>query len=89
MSSAVRTQDHDTIRRWAEERGGVPSIIRGTGGMLRIDFVEGPGSGGHEPSLQETSWDEWFQVFDDSGIDFLYSPEPENRFFKLVQHDEG
>jgi hypothetical protein len=95
MSSAKRTRDHDEIRRWVEERGGVPAIVKGTGGLLRIDFVEGPGSGGHEENLEETSWDEWFRIFDDRGLTFLYQPEGESRFFKLVygdtdeEHDGG
>lgn len=63
MASANHTKDHDTIRRWAEERGGGPAIVRGTGGLLRIDVVEGAGSGGHEPRLREATWDEWLDVW--------------------------
>ena len=46
-SSARQLNDHDEIRQWAEERGGTPSCVRGTGGegdigMLRYDaFCEG------------------------------------------------
>lgn len=91
MASAQRTQDHESIQQWAEDRGGVPAIVKGTGGLLRIDFVEGEASGGHENSLEETSWDDWFEIFDDSDLTFLYSPEEESRFFKLVrsQGDES
>ena len=90
MASAKRTRDHDTIRAWVEARGGVPAIVEGTGGLLRIDFVEGKGSGGHEPRLEETDWDRWFEIFDDRGIDFLYQDAPESRFFKLVSaSDDG
>ena len=87
MSSATRTKDHDAIRQWAEDRGGVPAIVKGTGGMLRIDFVEGAKSGGHEPNLDETTWEEWFEIFDDRNLTFLYQPEGESRFFKLVYGD--
>lgn len=89
MSSARRTRDHDEIREWAESRGGVPAIVKGTGGLLRIDFVEGKGSGGREESLEEVSWERWFEVFDDRGIELLFSPEGESRFFKLVYPDDG
>lgn len=29
--SNTSTRDHDTIRAWVEQRGGVPSIVKGTG----------------------------------------------------------
>jgi len=42
--------DHETIRRWVEERGGWPARVKGTGndddpGLLRIDF---PGFSGEK-----------------------------------------
>ena len=92
MSSAKRTQDHDEIRKWAESRGGIPTVVERTGGLLRIDFVEGKASGGREDTLEEVSWDEWFEVFDDRGLEFLFVPEGESRFFKLVypsDEDDG
>jgi hypothetical protein len=87
MSAAKSTQDHDFIRRWTEERGGIPTIVDDTGGLLRIDFVEGAGSGGREESLEETSWERWFEIFDDRGLAFLYEPDEDSRFFKLVYPD--
>jgi hypothetical protein len=90
MSSARRTRDHDEIRRWAESRGGIPTFVKGTGdGLLRIDFVEGKKSGGREENLDETTWEEWFEVFDDRGLEFLHVPEGESRFFKLVYPGSG
>lgn len=67
------TRDHETIRRWAEERNGRPAVVRGTGGggdpgIIRIDF---PGYSGDE-SLEEVSWEEWFDKFDDNDLVFLY-----------------
>src|SRR2546421_732684 len=61
--------DHDEIRQWAEDRGAVPSCVKGTGGkgdvgMIRLDF---PGYSGEE-SLKEISWDEWFEKFDENGL---------------------
>ncbi|HET8656453.1 MAG TPA: hypothetical protein VFL93_13110 [Longimicrobiaceae bacterium] len=88
MATAERTRDHDSIRRWAEERGGIPTIVKGTGGMLRIDFVEGAKSGGRDDDLRETDWDHWFEIFDRSDVDFLYSPERGSKFFKLVDSSD-
>src|SRR5579883_2161636 len=59
-SSAITT-DHDEIRQWAEERGGKPACVKGTGGqqdtgMIRIEFPGAPRT--KEKSLQEITWDE-------------------------------
>src|ERR671917_48518 len=85
MSQAATTTDHDEIRRWAEERGGRPSVVRtgrGRGGILRFDFGE------DDAKLEETSWEEFFQIFDDSKLAFLHQDEVgsggPSRFFKFV-----
>jgi hypothetical protein len=85
MASATRTTDHEAIRRWVEERGGIPAIVKGTEGLLRIDFVRGEKSGGRAASLEEVDWERWFEIFDDSELAFLCSPDPDNKFFKLVR----
>jgi len=64
--------DHEQIRQWAEERSARPSCVRGTGsgndtGMIRLDF---PGYTG-EDSLEEISWDDWFEKFDENGLALL------------------
>jgi hypothetical protein len=86
------TTDHNTIRKWVEARGGHPATVRGTGdrdeaGVLRIDF---PGYSGKD-RLEEISWDEWFEKFDEKQLAFLYqdrtSSGEESRFFKLVSRE--
>ena len=94
MSGESRTTtDHDVIKRWAEERGGKPAAVKGTGGeedtgLLRIDF---PGFG-RTGSLEEVSWDEFFEKFDGKKLAFLYQDETrdgkESRFFKFIRRDE-
>ncbi len=88
------TTDHDTIRRWVEERDGTPASVRGTeggdeAGVLRIDF---PGGAGEE-SLEPISWEEWFDKFDEKGLAFLYQEEKASgegsTFFKLVARDSS
>lgn len=81
------TTDHEEIRRWVEERGGKPATVKGTGdevGVLRIDF---PGYSGKE-SLQEITWEEFFQKFEESNLAFLYQEETsggkESRFSKFI-----
>src|SRR5579884_708891 len=70
------TQDHEEIRRWAEERGARPACVKGTGGegdigMLRLDF---PGYSGEE-TLQHITWEEWFDKFDERNLALLYQEE--------------
>jgi ferritin-like metal-binding protein YciE len=84
--------DHEEIRQWAEERGATPSCVRRTGGkgdvgMIRLDF---PGYSGAE-SLQEISWDNWFEKFDESNLALIVqdttSGGEQSNFNKLVKRD--
>jgi anaerobic selenocysteine-containing dehydrogenase len=70
---AKTTTDHNQIRQWAEERGGKPTHVKGTGGendpgILRIDF---PGYTG-EGKLEPISWDEFFKKFDEQQLALTY-----------------
>ena len=91
-SSSQTTTDHDEIRKWAEARDGKPVTVRGTGdddepGVLRIDFPGGAGS----DRLEEISWEEWFEKFDEKELSFLYQDKKadghESTFFKLVSRE--
>ncbi|HXS98366.1 MAG TPA: ferritin-like domain-containing protein [Candidatus Limnocylindrales bacterium] len=84
--------DHDEIQQWAEERNAVPSCVRGTGdkgdtGMLRLNF---PGYSGEE-SLEEISWDDWFEKFDERGLALLVQETTaegqKSNFNKLVSRE--
>jgi hypothetical protein len=91
-SSSKTTTDHEEIKRWVEERGGHPAVVKGTegkrtGGVLRIDY---PGFSG-EDTLEEVTWEEFFEVFDDNNLAFLYQEETkdggQSRFSKLIDRD--
>jgi hypothetical protein len=91
-SQETITTDHDQIRRWAEERGGTPARVKGTGndndpGILRIDF---PGGAGGE-SLEHIGWDEWFEKFDENGLAAILqerkSDGDPSTFIRLVSRD--
>jgi len=93
--SSQTTTKLEDIQKWAEERGGKPAVVKATenskegGGVLRINF---PGYSG-EDTLEEISWDEWYKVFKERDLAFLYQEETaggkESRFFKLVANDGG
>src|ERR1044071_8071759 len=85
------TTDHEEIRNWVEERGGHPAIVKGTekgdSALLRIDY---PGYSG-EDRLEEISWDEFFEIFDENDLAFLYQEKTqdggESRFSKFVSRE--
>lgn len=93
MGAAKATTDHNTIRKWAEARGGKPSSVTGTetknqdAGILRIDFPDR-----NEPDkLEEISWEEFFAKFEEKKLAFLYQDKTEDgqmsRFAKFVSRD--
>ncbi|GHD18425.1 hypothetical protein ACFOEZ_18995 [Tianweitania populi] len=85
MSESKTTTDHEEIREWAESREGRPSVIRteGKGGVLRLDFGE------KEEDFEEVEWDEFFKIFEESKLAFLYQEETKDgstsRFNKFVE----
>ncbi len=82
--------DPEEIREWAEDRGAVPSCVRGTGGrgdtgMIRLDF---PGYSGEE-SLEEISWNDWGRKFEENGLALIVQDKTargqKSNFNKLVK----
>jgi hypothetical protein len=87
---SLATTSHEVIRRWAEDRGGVPATVEGTEhgdhlGVLRFDF------GGSSDRLRHVSWEEWFGTFDARRLNFLYQEERkdgrQSTFFRLESPD--
>ena len=88
-TKSITTTDHDEIRRWAEARGAKPATVarthkKGETGVIRLDF---PGFSG-ENSLEEISWDEFFETFEDRKLAFLYQDEEDSRFSKLISRED-
>ena len=87
MSTAQTTTDHEAIRRWADDRGGRPSVVRtkGKGGILRLDFGE------KEEDFEQVDWDEFFEIFEENKLAFLHQDKTEDgklsRFSKFVARD--
>ena len=80
------------IQRWAQERDAVPATVEGTEhgdhlGVLRFDFPGGSESG----RLREVSWEEWFDTFDQRGLNFIYQEQrsdgTQSNFFQLENPD--
>ncbi|WFU06495.1 hypothetical protein QA648_25665 (plasmid) [Rhizobium sp. CB3171] len=74
MSASQTTTEHDKIRNWVKARNGRPARVKGAkkGGILRIDF------GRPEETLEEISWEEFFRIFDENELAFLYQEKTES-----------
>jgi hypothetical protein len=87
QGETLRTKDRDTIRRWAEERGAKPVRVKDTG-VIELDF---PGYSDSD-RFEEISWDDWFRVFDERGLTFVYQEKTadgeQSNFNQLVQDGE-
>lgn len=91
MALSKTTRDHDEIRRWAEERGAIPSEVASTErgrepGILRFQFPDAPNR--NDGKLKEISWDAFFEKFDENDLELLYQDktaegQPSN-FNKLI-----
>ena len=82
------TTDHETIRKWAERKGGKPAAVDrthkgGDVGIIRIMFPDNPQS--EHDSLVEVSWDEFFREFEERKLALLY--ERDSMFSKIVGRD--
>lgn len=85
------TIDNDEIRAWIEERGGVPTTIKGmsedeedgveSADMLHISFDP------NDPIMEEMDWEEFFERFENENLALVYDPEAsddEAHEFELV-----
>lgn len=88
------TTDHEEIRRWADERGAKPAVVKSTEGkkqntigLLRLDF---PGYSGGD-SLEHISWEEFFDTFDKKKLALVYQEETadgeKSNFNKLISRE--
>ena len=89
------TQDHDTIKEWAESRDGYPATVhateeKGEPGILRIDFEDPSEEQPNTPDsgLHRITWEEFFEKFDEAGVQFLYQEKTSDgsvsRFCKFI-----
>jgi hypothetical protein len=91
MAEAKTTTDHNEIRKWAEARGGRPAAVRATHrkddpGIIRIEFPGAPNA--KDEALEEITWEEFFEKFDEAGLALLYQEETasgqRSNFNKLI-----
>lgn len=69
-----RTIDHQTIRRWAEERGMMPAVVEDTAkspGILPVLHLTRPGDR-TTSGLADLSWSEFFEMFEQRQLTLVY-----------------
>ena len=70
--ATYRTTDHEIIRNWILEHGGVPVVVRDATGedgdaeILRLTF------GKLSKDIERVSWNEFFTIFDMRRLRFRY-----------------
>ena len=89
------TTDHDTIKTWAEARGGKPAQVSGTerkgddAGLIRLMFPDAKQA--DDDNLEAVSWDDWFSKFDESELALVYQEHTadgkRSSFNKLVSRE--
>lgn len=91
-ASSLTLTDLEDIRRWAEERDAWPACVRKTGdqedvGIIRLAFSRYSRTG----SLEEISWDEWFEKFEDNNLALIVQNKTargrKSNFNKIVGRD--
>lgn len=90
MASQIkRTTNHIRIKEWAKKRNAKPSVIRDEGettGLIQFDF---PGYA--KQNLQEISWEQWFDFFEENKLELAYQEHTEeghrSNFNKLVDRN--
>jgi len=80
-TASKTTTDHNEIREWAEERGGVPASLQGADSpdeimALRLEFPDAPNSS--DENLEEITWEEFFDRFEDQGLALVYEETSES-----------
>ncbi len=88
-SKSKVTNDHETIRKWVEEREGIPAAVSSTHkggeiGVIRIMFPDR----GRSDNLTPINWDDFFTKFDENNLKLLYQEKTSDgklsRFFKFI-----
>ena len=84
------TTEHDEIRHWAQERNGRPVSVKHdpldpNGSTIQIDFLFDK----YDDNIQEISWDEFFESFEQEELALVYQTETEggrlSRFGRIVR----
>jgi len=87
-----KTTEHSTIKKWAESRGANPSVVMKNEIQTENIRLSFPGTESDKEDLKEISWTEWFNLFEENQLEFIYQIEDDkgntNNFYKLVKRNK-
>lgn len=86
MANPKVTTDHEEIRHWVEEHEGRPatetgSVGKNEGRVVKIFFPDQYTSN----PVEEITWDEFFEKFEQEDLAFMYKEDEDSRFFRIVE----
>ncbi|EKE29028.1 MAG: hypothetical protein ACD_2C00247G0006 [uncultured bacterium (gcode 4)] len=68
----IETTDHEEIKNWVESRWWGPAKVKDSS-IIRIHYAMKD-----EPDLEDIGWDEFFEIFDNSRLKFIYQLKTED-----------
>lgn len=87
------TRDHNEIKNWVEKHEGVPEVIDdleagSDDAGLRINFPTTEDDAFLDTATHGVEWKDWFDIFDDQGLIFVYSEDEYSNSPSLSYHFE-
>lgn len=90
------TVDQKKIRKWANQREGVPARTTDDSDRLdtlRIAFAADEESGTaptlDDENITEISWARFFEAFDERNLAFRYRDDDESRYYEIIDRDDA
>jgi len=88
-SEQIITADPERIRAWAQERGGEPMRMRGTGQSISDPAILGMTFGGAEkPTLEPISWEDWVRELDEQALAAILDGDGAGSTIKVVRREK-
>jgi hypothetical protein len=88
-SEQIITADPERIRAWAQERGGEPMRMRGTGQSITDPAILSMTFGGAEKaSLQPISWEDWLAQLDEQALAAILGGDGAGSTIKVVRREK-
>lgn len=85
MADRKVTTDHEEIRQWVEDHDGRPAAVSDPNGSTnRAVKIFFPDQYVSDP-IEEITWDEFFNKFEEEDLAFMYQDDDDSRFFRIVE----
>lgn len=79
-----KTRDLSVVRAWIELHNAKPAVIKDTD-ILKIQFSDDcEFCNCCDDSIEAISWDDFCEIFEQLKMFFLYEPEEDSEFYKII-----